>query len=154
MSPWPGRPPRSGQLTPPVVIGVPLAAPAGIFIQKLMSRDSGTTPPQPSPRCGEGAPKPPRKENAMRTITYYPLWIVILFWSLWSSLRTKYDPQSLFWLAERLALLELLRGHLPVPSTWYQRQVVSIVLNWIDAEIRNCNARGISSDVNLTALNG
>ena len=89
----------------------------------------------------------------MRTITYYPLWIVILFWSLWSSLRTKYDPQSLFWLAERLALLELLRGHLPVPSTWYQRQVVSIVLNWIDAEIRKCNARGISSDVNLTALN-
>ena len=86
----------------------------------------------------------------MRNITYYPLWIVILFWSLWSALRTKYDPNSLFWLSERLSLLELLRGSLPVPRTWYQRTVTSIVLNWIDGEIRKATRMAYG----LTALNG
>ncbi|OGT97591.1 MAG: hypothetical protein A2X80_09980 [Geobacteraceae bacterium GWB2_52_12] len=86
----------------------------------------------------------------MRTITYYPLWIAILFWSLWSDLRTKYDPNSIFWLSERLSLLELLRGSLPVPHNWFKRKATSIVLNWIDTEVRKTTRMAYG----LTALNG
>ncbi|HWR66990.1 MAG TPA: hypothetical protein VN364_12815 [Bellilinea sp.] len=85
----------------------------------------------------------------MRTITYFPLWIAVLFWSIWSSNRTKYDPNSLFWLSERLSLLEYLRGSLPVPQTPYQRLVVRFVLRWIDAEGRKANQMAYG----LTALN-
>ncbi len=86
----------------------------------------------------------------MRTITYFPLWIAVLFWAVWSTSRTTYEPSSIFWLSNKITLLEVLRGSLPVPQTSFQKTAVRIILNWIDGQIRETNRLAY----NLTSLNG
>jgi len=61
--------------------------------------------------------------------------MVILYWLLWNSGRSKAERLSHLESAKRVTELEYMRRMFPVPCTWYERIALSIALHWIDREI-------------------
>ena len=82
----------------------------------------------------------------MRTITYFPLWLMLLYWLLWNSGRSQAERLSALESAHRITLLEYLRRSLPVPRGRVERFIVGRVLLWIDRELHTAATRptGIS----------
>ena len=82
----------------------------------------------------------------MRTLTYFPLWLVILYWLLWNLGRSRAEQLSALESAHRITLLEYLRNSLPIPRGRFERFIISRVLLWIDGELRRAATRpaGIS----------
>lgn len=86
----------------------------------------------------------------MRSISYFPLWVAVLFWMLWGDQRRQKDPNVLFRMTQRITLLEYLRGSLPVPVTGLQLMIVRVLLGWIDGQIRQATRLASA----LPVLNG
>ncbi len=84
----------------------------------------------------------------MRTITYFPLWLMLLYWLLWNSGRSQAERLSALESAHRITLLEYLRRSLPVPRGRVERFIVGRVLLWIDWELHTAATRpaGISPE--------
>lgn len=82
----------------------------------------------------------------MRIITYFPLWLIVIYWLLWNPGRSRAERLSALESQHRITLLEYFRRSLPVPRGWFERLVVSRVLLWIDRELQRAATRpaGIS----------
>lgn len=69
------------------------------------------------------------KSRSSFQLLNFPLWVLVLY--LIIARRKPADADDL---ANRLILLKDFYYSLPLPSTWLERQLVTLLINWINTE--------------------